>query len=212
MNRWGYIGLAIILVVLAFIVYTNRQNLGLTHPRPSTNQASQTVTQPPATQPVQIQWQKIDRTMDGFTIDMPANSQQIKIPAYNEYGSAEMADMLYAYPDPQISFSITWALNPPVERVNKMVPDRTLDMALTDALQRSQTMLVNKSEISQQGFPGREFSARNAGGGVFTSRLVLARHRLYMLTVAYPSAAAQNNQDIAHFFDSFKVVAPAPNN
>ncbi len=211
MNRWGYIGLAIILLVLAFFTYRHRQDLGLS--RSSVNQTSQTATPPPtAAQPAAIQWQKVDRTMDGFTIDMPANSQQIKIPAYNEYGSAEMADMLYAYPDPQISFSITWALNPPVERVNKMVPDRTLDMALTDALQRSQTMLVNKSEISRQGFPGREFSARNAGGGVFTSRLVLARHRLYMLTVAYPSAAAQNNQDVAHFFDSFKVVAPAPNN
>ena len=202
-NRWGYIGLIIIALVIGFIVYVNSRKPEPPRPQPIANQPSQ---------PATINWQKVDRTMDGFTIEMPANFQLTKIPAYNEYGSTEMADMLYAYPDPQISFSITWALNPPVERINKMVPDRTLDMALTDALQRSQTTLDNKTEISQQGFPGREFSARNAGGGVFSSRLVLARHRLYMLTVAYPSAAARNDQDVAHFFDSFSVVAPSPNN
>jgi hypothetical protein len=206
-NRWGYIGLVIIVLVVGFIAFVNSRKPEPPRPHPSANQPSET-----SAQAAPIKWQNVDRTMDGFTIELPANFQHIKIPAYNEYGSTEMADMLYAFPDPQISFSITWALNPPVERVNKMVPDRTLDMALTDALQRSQTTLVNKSEISQQGFPGREFSARNAGGGVFTSRLVLARHRLYMLTVAYPSAAAQNDQDVARFFDSFQVVAPSPNN
>lgn len=213
MNRWGYTGLAIVFLVIAFYAYRHRQDLGLTRPAPSAYQSPSTANQPgPVQQPIAIDWQKIDRTLDGFKIEMPANSQQIKIPAYNEHGSTEMADMLYAYPDPQISYSITWAENPPVERVNRSVPDRTLDMALADALQRSQTMLVDKKAISQQGFPGREFSARNTGGGVFTSRLVLARHRLYMLTVAYPSADARRNQDVSHFFDSFSVVVPSREN
>ena len=165
-----------------------------------------------ATGQVEIVWQKVDRTGDGFQIEMPANAKQIKIPAYNEHGGSEQADMLYAYPDSQICYSITWAENPPVERVNRHVPDRTLEMAVTDALDRSQTTLVTKSEVSQQGFPGRDFSARNTGGGVFSSRLVLARHRLYMLTAAYPSADARRDQDVSRFFNSFSVVAAPKNN
>ncbi len=143
---------------------------------------------------------------------MPADAKQIKIPAYNEHGGSEQADMLYAYPDPQICYSITWAEDPPVERVNRHVPDRTLEMAVADALDRSQTVLVTKSEVKQQGFPGRDFSARNAGGGVFSSRLILARHRLFMLTAAYPSADARREQDVSHFFNSFLVVSAAKNN
>ncbi len=117
--------------------------------------------------------------------------------------------MIYSYPDPETCFSVAWEYNPPVERINNEVPDRTLDMARADAMERTQTTLVSQSEISQQGFPGREFSARNLGGGVFNSRLVLARRRLYMLTVTFPSAAARRDQDVARFFNSFSVVPTA---
>ncbi len=211
-NRWGYLGLVIIAVAGGYFVYQHRQQLGLggasqtAEPRMAAKQPN------PEAQPVNIVWQKIDRTADGFQIEMPADAQQTKIPAYNEHGGTEQADMLYAYPDSKICYSITWEINPPVERINKHVPERTLDMALTDALDRSQTMLVTKSEVSQQGFPGRDFSARNAGGGVFSSRLVLAQHRLYMLTAAYPSADARRDQDVARFFNSFSIVMPSRNN
>jgi hypothetical protein len=209
MNRWGYIGLAIIAIVVAVFVYQIRHELWFGSPA---SKSTQTTAGTSSTQPTAIVWHRIDRTMDGFEIEMPGNVQETKIPAYNEQGGTEQADMLYAYPDPQICYSITWAEDPPVERVNKHVPDRTLDMALTDALDRSQTKLETKTEVSQQGFPGRDFSAHNAGGGVINSRLVLARHRLYMLTAAYPSADARKLQDVARFFSSFSVVAPASKN
>lgn len=212
MNRWGYLGLLIILLALGYMVYRHRQELGFGSAAPATPQTV-TANQPKAaSQPVNIVWQSIDRTMEGFKVEMPANVQQIKIPAYNEHGGTEQVDMLYVYPDPQICYSVSWEQNPPVERINSHVPDRTLDMALVDALERSQTMLVSKSEFSQQGFPGREFSARNIGGGVFSSRLVLARHRLYMLTAAYPSADARRDEDVSRFFNSFSVVVPSRNN
>jgi hypothetical protein len=209
MNRWGYIGLAIIAIVVAVFVYQIRHELWFGS---STPKSPQTPAGPSTSQPSNIIWHRIDRTMDGFEIEMPGNVQETKIPAYNEHGGAEQADMLYSYPDPQICYSITWAEDPPVERVNKHVPDRTLDMALTDALDRSQTTLETKTEVSQQGFPGRDFSAHNSGGGVINSRLVLARHRLYMLTAAYPSADARKQQDVARFFSSFSVVAPVAKN
>jgi hypothetical protein len=211
-NRWGYLGLAIILIVIAVFVYQLRDDLGLgSHARGAKQQVAANG-QSKSPNPAEISWHKIDRTIDGFQIEMPANVQETKIPAYDEHGGAEQADMLYAYPDPKICYSVTWEEDPPVERINKHVPDRTLDMALTNALDRSQTMLLNRSDISQQGFPGRDFSARNSGGGVINSRLVLARHRLYMLTAAYPSADARSDRDVARFFSSFSIVAPSPNN
>jgi hypothetical protein len=97
-----------------------------------------------------------------------------------------------------------------VERVNSEVPDRTLDMARDDAMQRTQTTLVEESEISQQGFPGRYFS-RNLGGGVMNSRLILARRRLYMLTATFPSAGARRDEDVTRFFNSFSVVPTSRN-
>ena len=137
---------------------------------------------------------------------MPADVKQIQIPAYNEQGGSEQVDMIYAYPDSETCFSVSWADDPPVERANFEVPDRTLDMARDDAMERSQTTLVEESTFSQQGFPGRYFSSRNLGGGVMNSRLVLARKRLYMLTATFPTAGARRDEDVAHFFNSFTVV------
>ena len=113
----------------------------------------------------------MDRTPDGFKVQMPADIKQIQVPAYNEQGGAEQVDMIYAYPDSETCFSVAWADNPPVERANFNAPDRTLDMARDDAMARTQTTLVEESAFSQQGFPGRYFSSRNLGGGVMNSRL-----------------------------------------
>jgi hypothetical protein len=209
---WLYIVLVAILIMGGIYVYRHRQDLGLVSP-PGNGIAESALTEQTAqaTHPATIVWQSVDRTPDGFTVEMPANLKQIKVPAYNEQGSLEQVDMIYAYPDSETCFSVAWADNPPVERINSDEPDRTLDMARDDAMARTQTTLVAQSEISQQGFPGRDFSARNLGGGVVNSRLVLARGRLYMLSAAFPSTAARRDQDVARFFNSFSVVAPAKN-
>ena len=209
---WLYIVLVAILIMGGIYVYRHRQDLGLVSP-PGNGIAESALTEQTAqaTHPATIVWQSVDRTPDGFKVEMPANLKQIKVPAYNEQGSLEQVDMIYSYPDSETCFSVAWADNPPVERINSDEPDRTLDMARDDAMARTQTTLVAQSEISQQGFPGRDFSARNLGGGVINSRLVLARGRLYMLSAAFPSTAARRDQDVARFFNSFTVVAPAKN-
>ncbi len=166
---------------------------------------------PPAPHPASIVWQSVDRTPDGFKVQMPADIKEIQVPAYNEQGGSEQVDMIYAYPDSETCFSVAWADNPPVERANFEVPDRTLDMARDDAMARTQTTLVEESTFSQQGFPGRYFSSRNLGGGVMNSRLILARKRLYMLTATFPTAGARRDEDVAHFFNSFSVVPDSRN-
>lgn len=206
MKRALYFVLFVVVLVGIYFAYRHRQSLGFGSSAATATAADSAAT--PAAQPAPITWRTLDRAADGFRIDLPTDVKQVQIPAYNEHGGAENVDMLYAYPDPNTSYSITWEDNPPVERVNSHVPERTLDMAMANAADRAQTVLVDQADISQQGFPGRQFSSRNANGGVMNARLVLARGRLYMLTAAFPSAAARRQQDVARFFDSFSVVVP----
>jgi hypothetical protein len=71
--------------------------------------------------PRSIVWQPVDRTPDGFKVEMPAEIKQIQVPAYNEQGGSEQVDMIYSYPDSETCFSVAWADDPPVERVNSDV-------------------------------------------------------------------------------------------
>jgi len=65
---------------------------------------------------------------------------------------------------------------------------------------------VNESARNIQGFPGREFIAKNSGGGVLDSRLIYAGVRLYMLTASFPSAGARQEKDVERFFNSFAIL------
>jgi hypothetical protein len=151
----------------------------------------------------------VDRTPDGFKVDMPSDVKEIQIPAYNEIGGTDQVNMIFSYPNSETSFSVAWADDPPVVRVNNRVPDRILDMARDDALTRTQTTLVSESRITPGGFPARDFAARNVDGGVINSRLISAGSRLYMLIAAFPSANARRDQDVTRFFNSFTTTASA---
>jgi len=211
-KRLLYLALIVILVLAIVFVYRDRVDLGLASP--PANGSDRTPSSSPAFPtplPAKIVWQSVDRTPDGFKVEMPTDIKEIQVPAYNEQGGSEQVEMIYSFPDSETCFSVAWADNPPVERANSNEPDRTLDMARDDAMARTQTTLVEESTFSQQGFPGRYFSARNLGGGVMNSRLVLARKRLYMLTATFPTAGARRDEDVARFFSSFSVVADTKN-
>lgn len=212
MKRLLYLALVVILVLVIIVVYRDRIQLGLVS-APANGSDNTPTSSPyaPGGHPANIVWQSVDRTPDGFKIQMPADYKEIQVPAYNEQGGAEQVDMIYSYPDTETCYSVAWADDPPVERANSNVPDRTLDMARDGAMTRTQTTLVEESTFSQQGFPGRYFSSRNLGGGVMNSRLVLARNRLYMLTATFPTAGARRDEDVARFFSSFTVVPTSRN-
>jgi hypothetical protein len=211
-RRLLYLVLVLVLVLVIVFVYRHRVDLGFSSPPASGSGQTPTYSPGvPAPRPANISWQSVDRTPDGFKVEMPTDIKEIQVPAYNEQGGSEQVDMIYSFPDSETCYSVAWADNPPVERANSDVPDRTLDMARDDAIARTQTTLVEQSTFSQQGFPGRYFSSRNLGGGVMNSRLVLARNRLYMLTATFPSDGARRDEDVARFFSSFSVVAAAKN-
>lgn len=186
-------------------LYTHREELGLTSEHPIGANDSRDI--PEATvvtgHPANITWQKIDRSGDGFRVEMPANQSQIQVPAYNESGSTDQVNMIFSNPDAETTFSVAWEDNPPVARYNKDVADRTLEMARDGAVERTQTTLVSESTNNTQGFPGRDFTAKNSGGGVVNSRLIYAGTRLYMLTASFPSTGARRDKDVNRFFNSF---------
>jgi hypothetical protein len=209
-KRWHYIVLLVVVVVGIVYVYLHWQELGLggSHGFGSSGalSADQALS---SSRPAIINWQKVDWTPDGFKVDMPSDVKEIQIPAYNEIGGTDQVNMIFSYPNSETSFSVAWADDPPVVRVNNRVPDRILDMARDDALTRTQTTLVSESRITPGGFPARDFAARNVDGGVINSRLISAGSRLYMLIAAFPSANARRDQDVTRFFNSFTTTASA---
>ena len=153
--------------------------------------------------PATIVWQKVDRSSDGFKVEMPADVKEIQIPAYNESGGTEQVNMIFANPDAETTFSVAWEDDPPVARVNGMCPRQNPGFGRDGALARTQTTLVSETKNSQQGRAEREFSARNVGGGVMNSRLIFAGTRLYMLIACFPAASARRDEDVNRFFNSF---------
>ena len=208
MKRWHYIVLAGLGLLGIVYVYLHRQELGITGPQGFFSGDSPSADQAVASfRPPIVKWQSVDRGSDGFKVEMPADAKQIQIPAYNERGGAEQVDLVYSNPSADISYSVAWADNPPVARVNGQVSDRVLDMARDDALARTQTNLLSESRTSHQGFPARDFVGRNVGGGIMDIRLIYTGQRLYMLIATFPSANARREQDVVRFYNSFKVLS-----
>lgn len=208
MKRWLYIALLGLLVLGGVYVYLHRQDLGLVSSTSSGSGEGASTGQGGNYQPARIIWQHIDRTPDGFTVDMPTDVKEIQIPAYNEQGGADQVNMIYSYPDAQTSYSVAWADNPPVMRVSGRSPQLTLDTARDDALARTQTTLVSENKDEIDNLPARQFSARNIGGGVMNCRLIFDGSRLYMLIAAFPAASARSDDDVQHFFNSFTILRP----
>jgi len=200
-KRWYYIVLGVILVGGIVYIYMHRQQLGLV--------SSSAPTEGP--QPAHIVWTTVDRSSEGFKLEMPADEKEVQVPAYNETGSTDEVNMLYAYPDGSTSYSIAWADNPPVARAAGENAETTLDDARDGALSRTQTVLVSESKSTRQGYPVRDFTGKNDGGGLFNARLILAGQRLYLLMVALPAASARSDSDVNRFFDSFRIVGAARN-
>ena len=191
--------------------YVHREGLGLTGQHASGANDNRDSSEPSSEtgHPANIVWQKVDRSQDGFRVEMPANQNQIQVPSYNEAGSTDQVNMVFSNPDAETTFSVAWEDNPPVARVNGDVAERTLEMARDGAVERTQTTLVSESANNTQGFPGREFTAKNSGGGVLSSRLIYAGTRLYMLTASFPSAGARRDKDVSRFFNSFAILSAA---
>jgi hypothetical protein len=205
-----YIVLTAVLILGMVYVYLHRQVLGLSWlPGFGMDESTSSDQSDANSAPARMIWQKVDRTPDGVKVELPSDTKDIQVPAYNERGGSEPVSMILANPDAETSFSVAWADNPPVARANAHAADKTLDMARDDALARTQSRLINESHASFGGYPARDFEGRNVEGGVINSRLIYAGQRLYMLIAAFPSAGARRDRDVSRFFNSFAVTSSA---
>jgi hypothetical protein len=195
MKRWHVIALVLALVGVGAYFYFYR---GM---RPGSRSGSGAGSEGAGS--AQMTWQSISRPDDGFKVEMPAEPKETQVPAYNEMGGTEPVRLIYASPDPDTMFALAWGDNPPVARVNHRATDLTLDQARDGMLARTQTTLASESKILDQGFPARDITARNAGGGLLDARFVLVNDRLYTLMALYPSTNARHEQDVVRFYNSF---------
>lgn len=202
MKQLYFIVIGGILLLGLVVMYWKRQELGLTG-LPGFGVGEDTSAG--QNTPAHMNWQMIDRSRDGFKVEMPAEAQELQVPAYNEHGGTEPVEMIMCNPSEATSFSVAWEDDPPVARINGHAPDRTMDMARDDALARTQTLLIEEYRTNMDGFPARDFVGRNVNGGVISSRLIFAGQRMYMLSAAFPSANARRDKDVTRFFSSFKL-------
>jgi hypothetical protein len=154
-----------------------------------------------------VSWRAVERAQDGFRIEMPSDASEIQVPAYDVNGGAEEMDMIVATPNAETTYAVAWDDNPPVERASGEAVEQTLDNARDGALARTQTTLVGESHANYMGYPERDFSGRNQSGGLLNARLILKGTKLYMMIAAFPAPSARRDEDVNHFFDSFKLTA-----
>ncbi len=187
----------VLIGVIAYLVYEYRGDFGL---------GGQGNGGSPGAHGGQVAWQTIDRSADGFKVQMPAAASETQIPAYTGSGVVEQAEMIEATVDPETTYAVAWADNPPVVQAASQNAERTLDMARDGALGRTQTSLISESRGERNGHRSRDFVARNAGGGILNGRLILAGTHLYMLIATFPGTSVRRDEDVKAFFDSFSLV------
>lgn len=212
MKRIIYIALMVLGIGGLVYAFLHRKELGLTGSQALGSGASSLsalTSSGSSGRPARITWEKLDRSADGFKVELPEDPKQLQVSSFNEGGASEPVNMIFSSPDGSTTFAVAWADNPPVMRVNNNAPDPTIDMARDGALARTQSSLVNEIRNTPQGYPGRDLVARNVGGGILDSRLIVAGPRLYMLIATYPSMSARREADVTRFFNSFSVTAPA---
>jgi len=200
-KRWHYLALAVGVVAGVVYLYWQSGAPGFSNLRRFWNnsavadQASDGAGSPG--------WQVVDRSDDGFKVEMPGDPKDRQVPAFNEVGGAEPVHMLIATRGDDTTFAITWQDNAPVLRSSDYSPDRTLSAARDGMLSRTRTSLISQSTSVQHGYPSLDIAARNAQGGVLRARLIFSGSRLYMLMALSPSAGAVSDLDVSRFFDSF---------
>ncbi len=153
-----------------------------------------------------IQWRNVDETAYGFQVDLPSTPVETTTQATNERGAHEAVKMLLAHADANTDYAIAWEDNPPVARVHGDQVEAIFDAARTQAIDATYTAQLSEQRNSDQGFPARQFVAKNAQGGYLDARFIWAAPRLYMLIATFPSEKARKEADISRFFQSFKVV------
>jgi hypothetical protein len=199
--------IVVLMGAIGYFAYEHRVWLGLSSAGGGVPTEETSTDQEPAHVSSHVSWRAVDRVQDGFRIEMPSDASEIQVPAYDAEGGAEEMDMIVATPNAETTYAVAWDDNPPVERASGEAVEQTLDNARDGALGRTQTTLTGESHTNYLGYPERDFSGRNQSGGLLNARLILKGTKLYMMIAAFPAPSARRDEDVNHFFDSFKLTS-----
>jgi hypothetical protein len=202
MKRWIWILVVVALFAVGWYYFVYRAG-PKTNPTQSAATSQSAGSNQNAAPVVPITWQTVERPQDGIKVDMPAGAKDLEVPAYNRNGTAEEVEMLASNPDPETTYALGWENDPPVAKANRHDPERTLEAARDGMLARTQTSLIQESELKVAGFPALDLTARNMGGGILDARLIYANGRLYSLIAAFPALGARRQKDVDRFYQSF---------
>jgi hypothetical protein len=180
----------------------NKLNVPETTGTAGANQGQTNATQPAAAP----NWQMVDRSNDGFRIEMPGDVSEGHAPAFTGRGAQVEIPMIEASPHPENQFAVAWDEDPPVERAAGEAAEKTFDLAQAGALARTRAALAGERKSNAGGYPERDFTGRTYDGGVLSVRMVLAGRQLYTLIVTSPSASAEHDADVDRFFSSFRLT------
>ena len=208
MRRWLFwILLILALVAVGWYYYGHLvpQKLSTVQTTETTQTAASN--QNPAPPPA-ITWETVERPQDGIKLQMPAGAKDSDAPAYKANGAAEQVNLVLSNTNSDTTFAIAWENDPPVAHANRHDPERTLQAARDGMLARTQTFLIQQSDLKVAGFPALDLSARNQGGGILDARLIYVNGCLYSLIVAFPDLAARRQSDVDRFYQSFTPGAP----
>jgi hypothetical protein len=205
---------------IAYCVYCYRVELGLVSQpnhlaalNPAGSNTGQGNTPAPAPLDSRtLDWRMVDRSADGFSVEMPAEVTYSRAPAFTGHGVQEEIPLIEASPRPDNLFAVAWDDDPPVERSAREEAENTLDRAQEGALARTQAVLTGEWQSHASGNPERDFTGRIAGGGVLNARMILVGRRLFMLITTLPSPSAEQDEEVNRFFNSFRLTAPVRGN
>ncbi len=203
-----WILLILAVVAVGWYFYHNQARLmSSTSPTADTSQTAASNQNPAPPQP--ISWETVERPQEGIKLQMPAGAKDSEAPAFKANGAAEQVNMVLSNPNADTTFAIGWENDPPVAQANRHDPERTLQAARDGMLARTQTILIQQSDLKVAGFPALDLSARNQGGGILDARLIYVNGCLYSLIITFPDLAARRQSDVDRFYQSFTPVAPA---
>jgi hypothetical protein len=201
----------VVTAAIAYCVYCYRVELGLVrqpaNPAAQNSAGSNREQTSASAPPAHLNWRIIDRSADGFIVEMPAEVTYGRAPAFTGHGVPEEIPLIEASPQPENLFAVAWDNDPPVERYAGEVAENTLDRAQEGALARTQAVLTGEWQSHATGYPERDFTGRIAGGGFLNARMILAGRRLFMLIVTFPAPGAERDEEVNRFFNSFRLTA-----
>ncbi len=152
--------------------------------------------------PDQRYWMKVTCKQGGFTVDMPGTpTVQPEEKLQSRIGPIKLH--MYTLASEKAFYYVSFA-DAPNGKMESAA--ETFRQARNRVLRDLKAKLVSERKISLGKFPGSEFVAEVPQGGIVRLRTYRGVTRGYQIAIATPKEFA-NSPDIAHFLDSFKLIA-----